>query len=124
MKMTFTTILFLALIGLLAGLLSGLVGVGGGIIMIPLFVFLLGYSQYSAQGMSLAVMLPPVTILAVMNYHKAGAIDWKLALIVSLVFVIGGFLGSKMALKVDQQTLKKIFGVFLLIAALKMIFGK
>ena len=124
MKMTLTTVLFLILIGALAGILSGLVGVGGGIIMVPLFVLLLGFSQYNAQGMSLAVMLPPVTLLAVLNYHKAGAIDWRIALIVSLVFIVGGFLGSKIALKIDQQTLKKIFGVFMLIAALKMIFGK
>ena len=124
MKMPITSIIFLVIIGLLAGYLSGLVGVGGGILMVPLFVFLLGYSQHEAQGMSLAVMLPPVTFMAVYNYNKAGAIDWKMALIVSALFVVGGFLGSKTALAIDQQQLKKVFGGIMLIVALKMIFGK
>ncbi|MCK5816193.1 MAG: sulfite exporter TauE/SafE family protein [Flavobacteriaceae bacterium] len=120
--MTTTTILILILIGLCAGLLSGLIGVGGGIIMVPMFVLFLGLTQYNAQGMSLAVMLPPVTFLAVYNYHKAGAVDWKLALIASAVFFIGGFLGSKIALRIDQLILKKMFGVLMLFIALKMIF--
>lgn len=127
MKMTLTTIITLVIIGLLAGVLSGLVGVGGGIIMVPLFVLALGLSQHNAQGLSLAVMLPPVTFLAVYNYHTAGTggnIDWRVALTVSVLFVIGGFLGSKLALKIDQQVLKKIFGVFMLLVALKLIFTK
>lgn len=125
--MTLTTIITLVIIGLLAGVLSGLVGVGGGIIMVPLFVLALGLSQHNAQGLSLAVMLPPVTFLAVYNYHTAGTggnIDWRVALTVSVLFVIGGFLGSKLALKIDQQVLKKIFGVFMLLVALKLIFTK
>ncbi len=121
-KMTVSTIIILILIGLAAGILSGMVGVGGGIIMVPLFAVFLGLTQHNAQGMSLAVMLPPVTFFAVYNYHKAGAIDWRMALIVSAIFVIGGFIGSKFALKIDQVTLKKIFGVLMLIVALKMIF--
>jgi len=120
--MTVTTILILIIIGLVAGILSGMVGVGGGILMVPMFVFFLGFSQHHAQGMSLAVMLPPVTFLAVYNYHKAGAIDWRMALIASAVFIIGGFFGSKIALKIDQLTLKKIFGVMMLIASIKLIF--
>ena len=122
MKMTLSTILILVIIGLCAGILSGLVGVGGGVIMVPLFVLLLGLTQHNAQGMSLAVMLPPVTFLAVYNYHKAGEVNWKLALIASAVFIVGGFLGSKLALKIDQLLLKKIFGVFMLIIAIKLMF--
>lgn len=122
MKMTVTTIILLIIIGLLAGLLSGLIGIGGGIIMVPLFIVLLGLSQHNAQGMSLAVMLPPVTLLAVYNYHKAGQIDWKMALIVSAVFIIGGYLGSKFALKIDQAILRKIFGIVMLVISVKMIF--
>lgn len=117
-------ILALIIIGILAGFLSGLVGVGGGILMVPLFIFFLAYNQYQAQGMSLAVMLPPVTFLAVYNYHKAGAIDWKMALIVSAFFVLGGYLGSKTALSIDQSALKKVFGVIMLVVAVKMIFSK
>ncbi len=123
--MTLTTIIILIIIGLAAGILSGLVGVGGGIIMVPLFVLFLGLSQHNAQGLSLAVMLPPVTFLAVYNYQKAGGgIDWKVALIVSVLFIIGGFLGSKIALQIDQRMLKKIFGVAMLIVAVKLIFTK
>lgn len=127
MKMTLTTIITLVIIGLMAGVLSGLVGVGGGIIMVPLFVFFLGLTQHNAQGLSLAVMLPPVTFLAVYNYHTSGDganIDWKVALIVATLFIIGGFLGSKMALQIDQRMLKKIFGVMMLLVSIKLIFGK
>ena len=120
--MTVSTVIILIIIGLSAGILSGLVGVGGGILMVPMFVIFLGFTQHNAQGMSLAVMLPPVTFLAVYNYHKAGEIDWKLALIASLLFIVGGFIGSKIALKIDQLTLKKIFGVMMLIVAIKLIF--
>ena len=122
LKMTLSTLLILIVIGLIAGILSGLVGVGGGILMVPMFVIFLGITQHNAQGMSLAVMLPPVTFLAVYNYHKAGDIDWRMALIVSAVFIIGGFFGSKIALKIDQLTLKRIFGVMMLIAAIKLMF--
>jgi len=111
----------------MAGILSGLVGVGGGIIMVPLFVIFLGLTQHNAQGLSLAVMLPPVTFLAVYNYHTAGTggnIDWRIALAVSLLFVVGGFIGSKIALQIDQKLLKRIFGVFMLIVAIKLIFNK
>lgn len=121
--MTLSTLVLLVLIGILAGLLSGLVGVGGGIIMVPLFVLFLGLTQHNAQGLSLAVMLPPVTFLAVYNYHKAGGgIDWRAALIVSVLFVIGGYFGSKLALQIDQRILKKIFGFVMLIVAVKLMF--
>lgn len=122
--MTLTTIIILIIIGIAAGIFSGLIGVGGGLIMIPLFVLFIGLNQHEAQGLSLAVMLPPVTLLAALNYHQAGAINWKMALIVSSFFIIGGYFGSKFALKIDQQTLRKVFGVVILIVALKMIFGK
>jgi uncharacterized membrane protein YfcA len=124
MKMTVSTIIILVIIGILTGVFSGLLGVGGGLIMIPMFVFFLGFSQHMAQGMSLAVMLPPVTLLAAWNYHKAGEIDWKIALIVSVLFIIGGFFGSKIALKIDQQLLRKIFGFFIILAGIKMLLGK
>lgn len=124
MKMTISLIFTLIAIGLLAGFLSGLIGVGGGIIMVPLFLLFLGLTQHQAQGLSLAVLLPPVTFMAVYNYHQAGAIDWRYALIVSAVFIVGGFIGSKVALSIDQQTLKKIFGGILLLVAAKLILGK
>lgn len=119
-----TTILILLIIGLTAGIVSGLVGIGGGIIMVPLFVFLLGYTQHGAQGLSLAIMLPPVTYFAVANYHKAGEVNWKYTVIVALFFTVGGFLGSEIALSIDQVSLKKVFGVVMFLAGIKMFFGK
>lgn len=122
--MNLSTILILIFIGLAAGLLSGMVGVGGGILMVPALVFFLGLTQHGAQGTSLAVMLPPVGILACMNYYKAGALNWKFAVIIGITFVVGGYLGSKVAIGIDERMLRKIFGVVMLLAALKLIFGK
>jgi len=110
-------------IGLIAGMLSGLIGVGGGIIMVPMLL-LMGFTQQQAQGTSLAALLPPVTLFAVINYNKAGFIDWRYAIIISSLFIIGGYFGSKIAINIDQRTLKKIFGGLLLLVAGKMIFGK
>lgn len=121
--MALSTLLMLVLIGLLAGMLSGLVGIGGGIIMVPLLL-LLGFSQHQAQGTSLAVLVVPVTAVAVYNYYKEGFIDWKFAAIIAVFFVVGGYFGSKLAISIDQKMLKKIFGVVLLLVAGKMILGK
>lgn len=122
-KMTIQTILLLILIGILAGILSGLIGVGGGIIIVPMLL-LVGLSQQQAQGTSLTALLPPVTLLAVANYYKEGYVDWRYAGIIALFFVIGGFVGSKIAIGLDQRMLKKIFGIILLVVAGKMIFSK
>lgn len=121
--MDITTILLLLAIGLLAGVLSGSVGVGGGVIMVPLAVYFLGYSQHQAQGMSLAVLAVPVTFVAAYTYHNSGhTLDWRYALIIALSFVVGGYFGSKLAVNINQQLMKKIFGVILIIVAIKMIF--
>ena len=122
-NMTVSTLLMLMLIGLLAGMLSGLVGIGGGIVMVPLLL-LLGLSQHQAQGTSLAVLVVPVTAVAVFNYYKEGYIDWRFAAIIAIFFVVGGYFGSKLAISIDQKILKKIFGVVLLLIAGKMILGK
>ena len=120
--MSISTLFLLILIGISAGLLSGVVGVGGGIIIIPLLMLLIGLDQHQAQGTSLAVMLPPIGILAALNYHKAGFVEWKYAMIIAVTFIIGGYLGSRWAVTVDARTLKKIFGVIMLIGGLKLIF--
>ncbi|MES2396459.1 MAG: sulfite exporter TauE/SafE family protein [Bacteroidota bacterium] len=119
-----TTILILLCIGLLAGTLSGMVGIGGGIIIVPALVFFMGMSQHEAQGTSLAVLLLPVGILAVYYYYNAGYVDIKPSLIIALSFVVGGFVGSKIAISIDQNILKKVFGIFMLLLSLKMIFWK
>ncbi len=114
------------LIGLAAGMLSGLVGVGGGIIMVPALVFFMHYTQHQAQGTSLAVLTLPVVILASIYYYyecqKAGTpIDLRIVGLLAAGFLVGGFFGSKMALAIDQQTLKKIFAVILFYTAFKML---
>lgn len=123
-KMTINTILSLVLIGILAGILSGLVGVGGGIVMVPLLILFFGYSQHQAQGTSLAVLAVPVTLLAAYNYHKQGHLDWRYAAVIAVFFVLGGFIGSKIAISLDQKMLKKVFGVILLFVAGKMLLSK
>lgn len=116
--------IILILIGLAAGVFGGFVGLGGGVIMIPAMIYLLGMSQFEAQGTSLAVMLPPVGILAAMNYYKAGHLNWKYALIIAITFTLGGFIGSKIALDIPVSTIKKIFGFVLLGISLNIILGK
>lgn len=121
--MNVTTMLILVLIGILAGVLSGLIGVGGGIIIVPSLVFILGLSQHEAQGTSLALMLPPIGILAAYNYHKAGQLNWKYALVIAAAFIVGGYFGSKLSVTyIDEKLLKKIFGGIMLVVAVKMIF--
>src|SRR5258708_39008067 len=115
------TIFLLILVGLVAGTMSGLVGVGGGIIIVPALVFFLGFSQHAAQGTSLGLLLLPVGILAVINYYNKGFIDLKVVAIMSAAFVLGGWLGSKLALSISQDTVKKIFAVILFYTAFKMM---
>ena len=117
-------VLSLVLIGVLAGILSGLVGVGGGVVMVPLLVLLLGFNQHQAQGTSLAVLVVPVTAVAVYTYHKEGFIDWRYVGIIAIFFVVGGYFGSKIAVGLDQKMLKKVFGFILLLIAGKMLLGK
>jgi uncharacterized membrane protein YfcA len=118
------TLAILLMIGLLAGFLSGTVGVGGGVVIVPMLVFLLGFEQHKAQGTSLFMFLFPIGILGVMNYYKKGFVDVKTALVICSTFVIGSFLGSKFSLSLDQQIVKRIFGGVFLLVALKMLFGK
>lgn len=122
--MSTTTIIALIITGLLAGLLSGLVGVGGGIIMVPMMIFMLGFAQHQAQGTSLAVLVIPVTGLAVYNYYKEGYINWKYAIVIALFFIVGSYFGSKLAVSLDQKMLKRIFSVVLLAIGLKMLLEK
>ncbi len=92
--------------------------------MVPALVYFLGLTQHGAQGTSLAVMLPPIGVLAAYNYYKAGELNWKYAAVIAVCFVIGGYFGSKFALQIDAKMLKRIFGIGLLLVALRMISGK
>jgi len=119
--MTPHLIFLLVLIGLASGMLSGLVGVGGGIIIVPALVFFLGFTQHQAQGTSLGLLLLPVGILAVLNYYKQGYIDIKVVLIMSIAFVLGGWLGSNLSLVISDLWIKRIFAILLFYTAFKML---
>ena len=112
------------LLGLVAGAFSGLIGIGGAIIIIPSLVLLFGLSQHVAQGTTLALMVPPIGLLAAWTYYKQGFVDFKIAGQICLGFFFGGLVGAKFAADVPDDILRKIFGVILLIASLKMIFYK
>ncbi len=121
--MSTQTVILIILVGLAAGMLSGMVGVGGGIIIVPALVYILGFSQHKAMGTSLGILLLPAGILAVINYYKKGFIDIKIVLILFVGFVIGGYLGSKISLGVQETNLKKAFAVVLILIAGKMLFA-
>ncbi len=122
--MKVSEILILLIIGLLAGIVSGTLGVGGGIIIVPALVFIMGFSQHMAQGTSLAFMLPPIGFFAAYTYYKNDFVNLKYALILLIAFVAGAYLGSLFSISINDRILRKIFGVFMLFVAIKMIFGK
>jgi uncharacterized membrane protein YfcA len=117
-------IIILLLIGMAAGLMSGLLGVGGGIIIIPSLVMILSFSQIKAQGTSLGLLLPPIGLFAVINYYKAGNVDIKAAGIMCLTFIAGSYISSKYAVQLPETVLKKTFAVFLLFYAIKLFMDK
>lgn len=112
------------LIGLSGGVASGLVGIGGGVVIIPLLIFFLKFSQHLAQGTTLAMMLPPIGILAALTYYRQGYVDVKVAVCLCAGFVLGGWLGARAATLMSGAALEKVFGVFLLGTSIKMIFFK
>lgn len=121
---TMNEILILLAVGLAAGYLSGLVGIGGGLVIVPALVYGLQFTQQQAQGTTLFMFMFPIGILGVMQYYKTGNVDWKAAAVIAATFVIGNLFGSKTALAVDQQMLKKIFGAIIIAMGIKMLFFK
>ena len=125
-RMDYQAIIILIMIGLVAGVLSGLIGVGGGIILVPALVYFLHYNQHQAQGTSLGVLTFPVTILAFLSYYRdsittGASIELKVILIIAGGFILGGLLGSLIAVKIDQHMLKKIFALILFYTGIKML---
>ena len=112
------------ILGILAGTLSGLIGIGGGIIIVPALVFLFGFSQHSAQGTTLALLVPPIGILAAWTYYKQGYVDLKVAGFICLGFLLGGLLGARFATGLSNVMLERIFGISLLLISLKMLFAR
>ncbi len=120
--MDIQTILIIILVGVAAGILGGLVGVGGGIIIVPSLVYFIGFSQKTAQGTSLGLIMLPVGILGVLMYYKQGHVDFRVVGILAVGFLLGSFLGSKIALSLPQDTVKKVFAILMVIIAVKMLF--
>jgi len=120
--MSTLTFFGLLLLGIIAGYFSGLIGIGGGVIIVPALVLLFGFSQYAAQGTTLALLIPPIGILAVWKYYQKGFVDIKTAAIICAGFIIGSYLGSATAVNISQDTLKKIFAIVLILLGVKMFF--
>ena len=112
------------ILGLIAGTASGFLGIGGGTIIVPALVYLCGFTQHQAQGTTLAMMIPPIGLLAALQYYYRGQVNIKVAAILCVGFFIGGLLGATMVKTIPDLMLKRIFGVFLALVALKMILGK
>lgn len=123
-KMDFYTLFVLVLIGILAGILGGFVGVGGGIIIVPALVYFMGLTQHQAIGTSIAVMLPPIGIMAAMNFYKSGDLNINYAMVIATAFVVGGYFGSRwsIALKDSVHIVKLVFGLIMLYGAIKLIY--
>lgn len=115
--------LYIAL-GVVAGLLSGLIGVGGGVIIVPALVLLFGLSQHQAQGTTMALLVPPIGLPAAWIYYKNGHVNLDVAMLVCLGFFVGGFLGAKLATELSDVTLERMFGVAILLIALKMLLAR
>ena len=111
-------------IGLGAGALSGILGIGGAVAIIPCLIYFLHFNQHLAQGTTLALMIPPIGLLAAWVYYKTGYVDLKVAGFICLGFFLGGFLGAKLAIPIPDHILKRIFGISLLLISLKMILVK
>ncbi len=116
-------IIYLA-IGLVAGVASGLLGIGGAVIMIPALIYICGFSQHTAQGTSLMLMLPPIGLLAAMEYYKRGYGDIKAAVFICIAFFIGGYIGSKGAINLHAPTLRKLFAGLLMYISIRMFITK
>ena len=120
-KIKMETLIYLLLIGLAAGFMGGLVGIGGGVIIVPALVMLVGMTQHQAQGTSLTMILFPVGILVVLNYYKQGYVDFKYAGLLAVGFFVGSFLGSKYSLSLPQLTVKRIFAIIMIVLAIKIL---
>ena len=117
------SVIYLILIGLAAGILGGMVGIGGGVLIVPALVLILGLSQHQSQGISLAMMIFPVGILGVINYYKKGYVDFRYAGLLAVGFFAGSYIGSKFSLSLPQDTVKKVFAIVMILLAIKLLFS-
>lgn len=120
--MSISSVVILSIIGVLAGVLSGMFGVGGGMIIVPALMYFMHMNQHEAQGTSVGLMLLPIGILAASEYHKTGNLNVNYGLLIAAGFVLGGYIGSKISLSISGPMLKKVFGILMLFVSVKMIF--
>ncbi len=122
--MTLLTIFGLLMLGLVAGSFSGLIGIGGGVIIVPALILLFGFTHQVAQGTTLALLIPPIGLLAVMDYYKKGFVNLHAAIFICIGFVIGGLMGAKLAVTLPEQTLRRIFAAVIVVIGIRMFFVK
>lgn len=118
-----TSIALFAVIGLLAGICAGLFGIGGGVLIVPALIYLAGFSQHAAIGTSLAVLLPPVGLGAVVEYYRHGNVDLKAAVIMAVALMVGGWFGALLANQLSGAHLRLGFGLFLVGLGLYLAIG-
>ncbi len=111
-------------IGAVAGIAGGLLGIGGAVVIVPALVYLYGFAQKTAQGTTLLLMLPPIGLLAALEYWKAGQVNLKAGVFIALFFLLGGWIGARIAVRMDPAVLRKIFAVFLALIAVRMFFSR
>lgn len=119
-----SNIILFIVIGCIAGILSGLFGIGGGVIIVPALIYLCGFSQLKAQGTSLAILLPPVGILAFIDYYKKGNVNVQAGILICIFLVIGSVFGAKISHIIPVDTMRKLFGVLMMLISIKLIFSK
>jgi uncharacterized membrane protein YfcA len=121
--MDYSQIMILVGIGLAAGILSGFIGIGGGVVIVPALIYFVGLTQFQAQGTSIAIMLPPVGIMAFYNYYKAGQVNMTYAIIIAITFILGGYFGSKIALKMNPNVVRFVFGLIMLYVSVRLVWS-
>ena len=119
-----TNVIIFILVGIAAGILSGMFGIGGGIIIVPALMYFADFSQLKAQGTSLAILLPPVGILAFIEYYKKGYVDVKAGVLICVFLVVGAALGARIAHVLPVTVMKKGFGILMLFISIKMLLSK
>lgn len=118
------TEVFVLLAGLLIGVLSGMVGIGGGALIVPALVMGMGMTQHKAQGTSLAALLLPIGAFATWEYYKAGNVDVKIALMLAVTIAIGAYFGAIAAHNMSGLAVRRCFAVLLIFIALRLFFKK
>lgn len=118
------TFIILVLIGLVAGVIAGMLGIGGGLIIVPALIYFAGFREHEAIGTSLAVLLPPIGLFASYNFYMKGYVNVKYALIIAVTFMLASYFSSKFTVNLPENIVRKSFSIFLFLVAIKMFFSR